>query len=235
MGPYQPQTLGNYLRYIKTGMEVLRLTNPGARYVVLTDKPTANYLEKYHVECAVVVPPKKPLMLQYIEAQAVFEESCTDDLSVLGATDCMVARDLTDALQPKHRLVVTYRRGPWPINNIGYAKDHDLAAWFLRRALKILEGLPSPMHLWEGDMRAWELALGDWDTRRVLGNSVRLACPEGRKIHLYPCVSHNNFVRRIGPPKSSSRSAYLLHFKGERKALMDEYLKTHIRHWRGWV
>lgn len=235
-----PVKVKEYLRYMRLGQQALELTLPKARYVVLTDKKTAPLLEPY-MEIAVTAPSDAPQMMKCILAQAAFEKGCRDDISILAAPDCAVSRrDLPDSIQ--HPFIVTYRRD-FSINNVGYARDHDLAHWFLLRAADKLDSLPAdqliwinhgffPIREWGGDQEGWRMALGKppWPK---LGEKTkqRFTKVEGRKIYLYPMDTHNHPVRLTGEPKRGTYDAYLLHFKGDRKQYMERFVVDFIPNW----
>lgn len=206
--------------------EALSVTNPKARYIVLTDKETAPYLEK-DFEVEALAPSRWPLMRQYVEAQRAYEAKAEPGLTVLAATDCVAQLDLSDALQ--HSMAITYRdRGRNIINNIAYVHDHDKAAWFLGKALGLMH--EHQFDFW-GDQQSWEDALGDPETWEHLDDNhegIRVAKPEGHPIHLYPCVKYNYFPKRSGALSLTARKAYILHYKGPRKNIMVESVRWHI-------
>ena len=225
------EVLHHYLPLMQVGQAALEATNPGASYVVLTDAETAPELEKeFHVE--VLAPSERPLMYQYIAAQAAYEKKAEPGLVVLAATDCVANRDLSSAL--KHNMAVTYRFRKKDshrlVNNVAYIEDHDRGAWFLDRALDELEKINKEGYKeWWGDQLAWQNALGPVSTWEKLDdNGLRVAKPEGRWIHLYPCVTHNYFNKFSGAMSATSEDAYMLHFKGSRKRFMVEAVSWHI-------
>jgi hypothetical protein len=218
-------TLGLYLPLMRVSQEALAVTNPGARYVVLTDRATAPKLEKeFEVE---VLAPRAPLMVQYVEAQRAYERKAEPGLVVLAATDCVANRDLSTTLA--HGVAVTYRnRGKNLINNIAYICDHDRAAWFLKRALDMMR--PHEYHFW-GDQQSWEDALGpseNWERLDDREEGLRVASPDGCEIYLYPCRSHNYFVKRSGAFSEAAKRAFLVHFKGTRKYNMVRSVRANI-------
>lgn len=220
-------TLPPYLPLMHASRAALAQTNPGARYVVLTDKETAPALKKFEVE--VLAPSGWPLMRQYVEAQRQYEAKAEAGLVVLAATDCVANRDLSTAL--RHNMAVTYRdRGRHLINNIAYIEDHDRAAWFLKRALDVMR----PKHYdFYGDQESWQDALGDPKEWRLVNPEVdndftRCANVEGRWIHLYPCHTHNYFSKKSGAMSPTAMNAYVWHFKGPRKAVMVDAIANYL-------
>lgn len=199
---------GEYLQHMMAGAHALELTNPGARYVVLTDRKTAPRLEG-HVEFAVTAPDMGPLMLRGVLAQAAFEKTVVADLVILAAPDCIANRDLTHSTFKDQGLCITENKAK-KINNVGYARDHDLTHWFLTKAARIIEGYPFPKQEWKGDQESW----GDVDVM-------------GRSVHRLPCSTHNAFPRKDGVIKwSVIGDAYILHFKGPRKEHLLRYVNS---------
>ena len=205
------------LEYIRFGAAALAATNPKGRYVVLTDKETAPLLES-EVEVFVCTSSDAPLMVKYTAAQEEFERSTNCDMSVLAATDCIPALSLRRSTDSDHGLSLTYNKSE-KINNIAYVRDHDLAAWFLRRVSDALSRYPTKLQEWYGEQRAWQFALGDWE-KDSSRDDVMVAKPLGRTIHLYMCGTHNAFPRKDGALKRSHEMAFIIHCKGARKAYM---------------
>lgn len=221
------ESLPVYLPLMRVGRAALAQTNPGARYVVLTDPETARYLDtEFEVEA--LAPSRKPLMYQFMVAQRDYEQKADPGLVVLAGTDCAAINDLSTALL--HNMAITYRpRGRFLINNIAYIEDHDRAAWFLDRALHMIDR--NNLN-WFGDQQAWQAALGpphSWELIVPDGkpDSARMAKPEGRWIALYPCRSHNWFDKGHKYPVDSSK-VYLVHFKGAGKRHMVHSLTEHL-------
>jgi hypothetical protein len=241
-----PEATKEYLKYIKYGVKALQMTNPEARYVVLTDRATAPELEQ-HVEVAVTAPARETsMMMAGIQAQAAYTKKSTDELTIHAAPDCMVARSLSGVwCHPTHGVAITYRRPPEPINNVAYIRDHELAYWFLKQAEEKLETVRGhKIFDWGGDQWAWYACLPEpWERlppdqgfhgmpeAAVKMVKAKVTADKDRKIYLYSCTSHNHFVRVTGGPKRLTRNAFMLHFKGPRKQHMAEYLYEHIPYW----
>lgn len=221
-------TLPIYEPLMRVSREALSVTNPGARYVVLTDKETAPKLEKeFDVE---VLAPVGPLMRQYVWAQMEYEKKA-DGLVVLAATDCVAWRDLTLATPEWCGMGITYRlRGKNLINNIAYVRDHDKAAWFLRKAIDCMK--PEHYEFW-GDQQSWEDVLGPSTNWGLMNpgdkpESLRRTFVEQRAFYLFPCRSHNHFVKRSGALSGTAKKAFLLHYKGSRKLVMVRSVDWHL-------
>lgn len=233
-----PKKQNDYLKQMEVCRKALELTNPGMDLIVLTDKETAPALKGY--DTRVIADSSLPLMLRYTLAQAEFERTADYDLVVLAEADCLANRNLQDAIPRDHGLGITYRpRRAFrhedfdefilpPINNLAYVRDHELAEWFLRRACKFMEDMPTLE--WWADQAAWHQALKPWgaDSPDLV---VREARPEGRLIHLYPCQTHNHFPLSGLRPKKLTKDAFIIHFKGERKHDMEPFFERYVKPW----
>lgn len=208
------------LSHIRAGQETLRKTTPSSRYVVLTDRRTAPLLQG-HVEVAITAPDHGALMERYTKAQLTFVEESKDKIIVLAATDCLANRDLNQSIPKNHGFAITYKKGG-EINNIGYVRNRETAARFLRRAIDILASYPPERQHWFGDQQAWQDALGP--ERRVVDEEQKIfaAGDCDSPIYLYPCSSHNCFPKLNGELKSSMQDAFLLHCKGPRKEAIQQ-------------
>lgn len=224
--PGEPPRMKEYLPYIAAGQRALRMTNPDARYIVLTDTPTARDLY-YYAESFVVPYDTDPLMLKYVRAQEAFLRQTDADLVILAGTDCIPNLSFEDALRDDHGFAITHR-GPkfkFKINNVGYSADHRLGADFLASAAEILKGWPAEKQAWLGDQESWEAALGDFKPSEDM---VQPVDTKVGRIWLYPCETHNHVVLKRGDRKPSHEDAYLLHFKGPRKQHLERYVYEHI-------
>lgn len=221
------KNIDEHLKFIEFGQRRLAQTNPGARYVVLTDSRTAPVLEKL-AEIAVVAPDEVPLMIKSIMAQRQFARSSTG-LTILADTDCFPNRPLGHATPRDVGFAATHRGAKWnyKINNIGYVRDPDLAYWFLGKALRILESWPVDKQDWWGDQEAWEDALDGFGVKCTPNEDDVFTVPlEGGTVHVYPCLTHNCIVSRVDM-KPSRLNAFIHHFKGPRKSLIDEFIALH--------
>lgn len=234
----QPPRVQEYLPLIEASRKAVELTNPRARYVVLTDRMTAPQIEPHAEVWAVPsVAPDLPLMLKIIVSQALFAERCQSDLLCLPDVDCLVNRVLDDATPVDVGLAITHK-GPkfhYKINNLALARDMDLAAWFLRRAFDILAGWSEDKQVWGGDQEAWQCALGVpmpgeapgpgyWCVVERLRDEILIARPERRTIHLYPCATHNCPLADDGSIRDAQRNAYFVHLKGPRKQHLARFM-----------
>jgi hypothetical protein len=223
-----------YMPLMRIGRKALEHTNPGAQYIVLTDSETAPYLDK-EFETEVLAPRGWPLMRQYVEAQRAYLSRVRrlGGLTVLAGTDCAANRSFNDACT--HDLGITYRpRGRHRVNNIAYVHDHDLGAWFLKRALGVMR--PEDYDYY-GDQASWEAVLGPpegWELVNPLDKpeGMRRTLVDGRIIYLYPCRTHNYFRKMESAIDKLPPEAYLIHYKGPRKNIMVASVQRHILHKR---
>lgn len=228
--------LGRDLGYALLGQKLLKALVPNSRYVVLTDRETAPFLERY-IDISVTAPSDTPLMIKILTAQRNYMGSACGDLVIVADTDCFPNRDLSAATPINIGLATTHRgkKFSYKINNIGYSRDHDLTAWFLSRALDILVRWPAEKHHWWGDQDAWEAALDDFGVRCIPDQNDIFSVPiQDRVVHVYPCDSHNCMTSAIDGMKPTRKRAFLLHFKGPRKQRLDEFLAQEIDHVAEW-
>lgn len=224
--PGKPSGLEEYLEYIKLGQAALACTNPRAVYTVLTDPQTLPLLQP-HCSAIPTAPKEGPLMLKYLVAQAAFLKFWPgDDLIVLAATDCVANRPLNSATHSSMGFATTYNKSG-KVNNVAYVRDKELGHWLLCRAIQLLATSPALVdkHEWLGDQEAWEAAIGPWEPGN---NTIREAHPDGKRVILFPCGTHNRFVRKNGSVKQGDENAFILHFKGDRKQHMRQYVFDNI-------
>ena len=219
-----PAKYEEFLPYMKVGRLALSLTNPGAEYVVLTDRATAPLLEK-HVQVAATAPDTGPLMVKYQIAQRNYLKSAKNkDFYVLAGTDCIAMRVLSRAIMHDVGFATTFNKSG-RINNVAYIRDVDQAIWFLDKAIAVLDSWEPERQRWFGDQESWEDVLGGPVDPKV---AFHVRTIEGRKFHLFNCVTHNRFPRQCGRPKRLDSEAFILHFKGERKQVMIDYVVKNI-------
>lgn len=234
--PGKASCLPAYLPLIQASRKALELTNPGARYVVLTDALTASAIEPHAEVWVAAVPPDTPLMCKIIQAQALFAVQCKSDLLVLPDVDCFANRALDDAIPPEVGLAITHKgeKYTYRINNLAYVRDMDLATWFLARAGSILENWPAEAQEWWGDQEAWGAALGtninglgvsnSYIPLERVGDEIFLARPARREIYVYPCVTHNCPLREDGSIRDAQLNSYFCHLKGPRKQHVERFM-----------
>ncbi len=234
--PGKASCLPAYLPLIQASRKALEMTNPGARYVVLTDRETAPAIEPHAEVYVAAVPTETPLMSKIIRAQALFASQCQAELLVLPDVDCFANRALDDAIPPEVGLAITHK-GPkhgYRIVNIAYARDMDLATWFLARAGSILESWPTEAQEWWGDQEAWGAALGtninglgvsnSYIPLERVGDEIFRARPARREVYVYPCVTHNCPLREDGSIREAQQAAFTVHLKGPRKQHLERYM-----------
>lgn len=240
--PGQPSRLSDYLPLIEASRKALQLTNPSARFVLITDRDTAPALELDFDIAVPSVPVDMPLMCKIMRSQALFAAECKADLLCLPDVDCFANRDLSDAIPEDVGLAITHKGEKFGlrINNLAYARDLDLAAWFLTRAASILESWPGAAQEWWGDQEAWGWALGSQINGLGLsaayiplkqiaedeaGEGIYLARPAAeRYVHVYPCRTHNCPLADDGVMRPVHRDAYFVHLKGERKQHVEKFM-----------
>lgn len=242
--PGKPSRVLDYLPLIVASRVALERTNPGARYVVLTDDETAPVIEPHAEVWITTMPADRPLLWRLLWSQAEFVRDIRNhaDLVCLPDVDCFANRDLTDSIPADVGLAITHKGQKFNkrINNLAYCRDLDLAWWFLTRAGKILQSWPIEAQEWWGDQEAWGAALGTGIqglgtyvayvplvevSRDEAGEATFIATPVAdRSIHVYPCRTHNCSLADDGVMRPHHMDAYFVHLKGSRKQHVDKFM-----------
>jgi len=224
--PGRPSRFDEFLTLVLASRRALALTNPRARYVVLTDPPTGELFDRAGVANLPIAETALPLMLKIIDAQRRFVRQTAADLIVLPDIDCLANRALADAIPATVGLAVTHK-GPKfrrKINNLAYVRDRELGARFLDRAFAVLEGWPVDTQEWGGDQEAWGAVLGEPRDWRPLGGEC-FVTPSAPHIHLYPCATHNKPLADSGEIHARRHAvAYFIHLKGPRKQHLAKFM-----------
>ncbi len=238
-----PSRLNDYLPLIEASRKALELTNPGAKYVVITDGLTAPGIEKHADVWIADVPAEAPLLTRLLRSQVLFTAQCDADLLCLPDIDCFANRDLSDATPEDLGLAITHKgeKFGWRINNLAYIRDPELGAWFLDRAVSILMGWTREAQEWWGDQEAWGWALGtqvnglglsaayiplvQFGEPDAAGERTFVARPAaGRYVYVYPCRTHNCPLADDGIMRPMHHDAYFVHLKGPRKQHVDRFM-----------
>lgn len=217
-----------YRIYARLARDAFLHTNPGGSYVILTDKPSAVLLHEFSV--IVATPDDLPLMLKSLYAARSFLDGYAKqgELSLIADADCVVQKDISWLMAgfDDPATLVTYNDKSLRVNNIAYTRDPDTLSRVMKKALDILAGWPMHLKKWWGDQEAWDIALGDrvgepgrQDYRSVLYPSIGFV----------PCSLYNCFMPKNGNTKSGTANAFLVHFKGDRKQHMDQYVDRIIQ------
>jgi hypothetical protein len=229
----RPSRFADYLPLAVASRRALALTNPGARYVVLTDSLTAARFAPHGVECAIMAPEHMPLMEKVIFAQRAFlahphpDLGADPDLIVLPDVDCLANRALDEAMPANAGLAVTHK-GPKfrrRINNVAYVRDRQLGVRFLDAAYRVLEGWPMERRQWGGDQDAWGEVLGD-PAHWAPGEAAErwIACTAVGTVDVYPCATHNRPLADDGGLRKRHRQAFMIHLKGPRKQHLERFM-----------
>src|SRR6266404_5275955 len=230
----KPSRLDEFLPLILASKRALAITNPSAKYIILTDNNTAKPLiTQYGIDVSVVVPDNMPLMLKVVFAQRLLVLTSFADLIILPDVDCLANQNLEEAIPKNVGLAITHRgkKFEYKINNLAYIRDKELAVWFFDRAYDILKNWPRGKQEWEGDHEAWQAALApplaatSWYDFEDLGDDILVSRPDGRDIYLYPCRTHNCFMNDGGVFQRTHENAYMVHLKGPRKQHLDKWMK----------
>lgn len=165
-------------------------------------------------------PDMEPLLMNWIlAAQLAFIVSpLFDQPSVIFSPDALVVKHLEPVFREMFDVAFTDRKNPrWPINNgviyLKPAKKNQLGA-FWREALRICRGYPVETQEWYGDQQSVHDAY-------MQGYHLGL----GVNVALLPCSTYNASPLRITETidKQLLNQAYVIHFKGKRKGMMQKY------------
>ncbi len=200
----------------------VRATHPEARVTMLTDRDSP--LSAGFDDVVRGDVPQQRLTLARVEMQRAYLGSDAERTPVvLLDTDTLVVRSLGDVFDGSFDVGVTIRDAPrLPVEiempyNIGVMfvdrTRLDAALSFLEALIERAARMPDDLHAWSGVQYAARDILG----RRAVGETVRVG--EAR-VRIFPCTTHNYTPLA---PGEQIEGKYVLHFKGQRKELMEQY------------
>lgn len=246
----EPRSLEDYVGCMLTSREVLAKTNPGAKYIVLTDPDTEPELVKRGLTTVPIADRSLPLMRRVMTAQRDYLLLAAE-YTVLVAPDCLPCRDLELAVAKTSDLALAWRRNLYPVDSVAYVRNPSAHVYLLDRALGILGWLDAQPKTWDhahwhGDMLAMGLALGpwrhllrggwhdggedlpEWDKRGRSDRGIRIVKPGGYTVEVHPFATHNYAPPKGKLPKKLNGDAFIIHFKGKRKNIMRDYCEKYL-------
>lgn len=171
----------------------------------------------YHIR---FTPDMEPCLMNWIlAAQLAFIVSpLFDQPSVIFSPDALIVKRLEPVFRENFDVAFTDRKNPkWPINNgviyLKPANRHKIGALW-RDALAVCKQYPIETQEWYGDQQSlYDVYIG--------GNHLRL----GVNVALLPCSIYNASPARVTNEidKGLLNQAYVAHFKGKRKGVMQKY------------
>lgn len=178
----------------------------GHRHIVLSDVELPGF-EVFRTD----LPHE--LMPATLKAQRDYLLAVNEPTLMTGA-DCVLGMDPAAVFERDFDVAMTTDRFPGFCLNTGamFIKDCGLAAAFWDKALQQCGDV------WGDDQIALERAFG-----ATPEPSVRVT-PEGQVIECLPMFPYHYAPRNV----DAVREAYVLHFRGKRKAFMAEYCRRHL-------
>lgn len=223
-----------YIPLLLAQKRALLFREPDAHHAVICDAETKQAVEATLADllCYPTAPSDERLMVQSVVAQRRFlEDEAThltqshDSFVVLADADCVPARPLQDALPAGVIAGATYNDKGLRIINVGYVRGRRGALAFsamLNDAESMIRRWPQHLQDWFGDQEAWDMALG-W-RHGSPGTPDYHARVGVFPVNLYPCSTHNHIPLHSGTMKNNK--PFIVHFKGDRKEHMLEYVRT---------
>ena len=236
----------NYMCMLDLLFRSVRLFNPGAKCVLLTDVATQvlGVTGKFARINSKVDHSK--LMLSRSSAQLVYVEHCTFAAPlVLIDSDILLNAPISPVFTQDFDVALTWRISPtMPINGglvILNNRRPQVARAFFRRFVDIYRERYVEQSAWFGD----QLALRDCVGMRAeeMSDSMIITIGDCRVL-LLPCETHNfSPENHFGAIEARLKNKVVLHFKGPRKRLMVPYWTSYLRpresgspwvHFQGW-
>lgn len=217
--------------YIRCLFESCRLSNPGSRFVLLTDYESQFDLPK---EVEIQRMRLDRFKLRYAETfgQMQFMQDFTDKSHlVLIDFDMLVQKPIEELFKKGYDLFLTIRKyPPWiPVNmgvcfiNEGGAKA---AAKLFNLILIRMLSLPEDKLIWGGSQLAvWSIIQKEYFALSPTNKIIHI---DDIRIGLVPADMYN-FSTENSEMDGHYPDKYLLHFKGGRKKYMQPYFEKHIR------
>jgi hypothetical protein len=226
----------DYLGVLAQAFRAAAANAPRARRVLITDARTAVAADCGAQEIVRLDLDTSRLMYERMRAQELYLERRAPGLcSVLMDVDVVVNHDPAQAFAEDFDIGLTYRpeSKDAPFNGgVILAGAGAGALAFLRKARACYDALadsaaaaryyPGGLRAWWGDQFALYAAVGQraFCTREAEGQVV-----DGVRVAFFPCAQYNY---TLGSPQEFTdpalRSKPFLHFKGNRKAWLGEYL-----------
>lgn len=227
----------NYTEVLRLAFQAASLRAPQSRRVILTDASTrfpddigAHEIRRLRLDPGAI-------MFERMRAQLAYLEGLPDERScILMDSDVVVNRDPVEALAQDFEVALTWRPGfPDAPFNGGLILVPDIAKGraFLRRALACYARLATDARVaplfdrslkaWWGDQYALAISVGYRAFGERSGDAMAI---NGVRVGFLPCAEFNVTLepdRRYG--RDELRRKHFVHFKGNRKAMLAEYVK----------
>jgi len=227
----------DYKAVLRLSFQSAALRAPRARRVILTDQATqfpadigAHEIRRFDIDSQLT-------MFERTRVQASYLQGLADDRAcVLMDTDIVVNRDPVEAFQPGFDVGLTWRAGfpDAPFNGgLILIGDAGRGRAFMNRVLDcyarlaadaVLAGFFSKnLKSWWGDQFALAMVVGYRAFGERAADAMQL---DDIKVGFLPC-SEYNLTLEPGQnyDRDELRRKYFIHFKGNRKGLLSQYMK----------
>lgn len=238
--PFAPSGIHGQINYkdvLRLAFQAAQLRAPRSKRVILTDEATifpddigADEIRRFPIDSAAI-------MYERARAQVAYLESLADDRAcVLMDSDIVVNRDPVEAFQLDFDVGLTWRSGfpDAPFNGgLILIADVRKGRAFMTRALDCYARLAVDRRLsglfdrslkgWWGDQYALAILVGYRPFGQRTGNAMSI---DGIRTGFLPCTDYNVTLepnQKYG--RDEMRQKYFVHFKGNRKAMLGEYVK----------
>jgi hypothetical protein len=226
----------DYTTVLSQSFESAALRAPGARRILLTDEAT-RVPDTMPVD-EVIRQPIDPdrLMFERMRVQVRYLESrAAGRSSVLMDSDVVVNADPAGVFGEDFDVGLTWRPGfaDSPFNGgMIFVAASAGGLGFFRKAHACYAAIAdeaAKARLFAKDLRAWwgdQFALAALvGYREFAGRSTEGLEVDGTKVRFFPCETHNFTLEPAQKYRTDElRRKFFIHFKGNRKALQDQYL-----------
>jgi hypothetical protein len=226
----------DYTTVLSRSFESAQLRAPGARRILLTDEATrvpdtmaVDEVIRQPIDRDRLMFERMRVQVRYLEARAAGRSS------VLMDSDVVVNADPAAVFGEEFDVGLTWRPGfpdsPFNGGMIFVAAGSGGLAFF-RKAHACYVAIAEEaarLSLFARDLRAWwgdQFALAALvGYREFAGRTTEGLEVDGTKVRFFPCESHNFTLEPAQKYRTDElRRKFFIHFKGNRKALQDQYL-----------
>jgi hypothetical protein len=227
----------NYTDVLRLAFQSARLRAPRSRRIILTDEATAfpddigaDEIRRFAIDSAAIMYERTRSQVAYLD-DLEGDRSC-----VLMDSDIVVNRDPVEAFQLDFDVGLTWRTGfpDAPFNGgLILIADARKGRSFMARVLECYERLavdPRLTGLFDRSLKGWwgdQYALAIMVGYRAFGERTCNAMTiDGIRTGFLPCADYNVTLEpNQNYGRDELRRKYFVHFKGNRKAMLGEYVK----------
>lgn len=226
----------SYMHMIDILRRSARIFHPASAFTLLTTKHTdlSGLRGRFkRVDCGAAA---HTIMYDRTRAQVGYLRKHPLDHPVLFLdSDILLTGSLRHLLEGDFDVALTFRDNrEMPLNGgllLANCRRPEVTRRFFERFLGVFEALDDTERKWFGDQRALFAVIGipAGDLLRDDAHTVTLT--DGTRIRMLPARRHNHSPKnRLSEIVKPFENVDVLHFKGERKRLMQPYFDVHLRH-----